>query len=202
MAELWSDAADFVVSSLERQIRSKYNLSLKALLTDPVQYASQDGIQVTVSNIREEVDKFLSERMDTLKDDMRMLDDQASRANSITSQLNQSLQSLVRQNKLPLIRPLGVERDTDNDTTIYVGTAGTETTQLMEKLVGVSDFVIDISTTYKTYTLGRWLFSGHSAIVLVVNFPSSPALTMYNTQNELDVILSTAADLIKGTVGK
>jgi hypothetical protein len=202
MAELWSDAADYVLSNLEKPINTKFGLSLKTVLTNPAEYLDEKDVQMKLSNIRETVNTFIGNRLEEMKDQVKALDDSAMKASSVTAQISQGASGLAKQYKIPLMKPSGVDRPQTDDTIIYISSAGPETMQLAEKLVAGADYILDISAKYKEYNIGRWLFSGRRDTILAVNFGPSPALTMYETMVEMDSTIDAASQLIMGIVGK
>jgi hypothetical protein len=202
MAELWSDAADYVVSNLEKPINTKFGLSLKTVLTNPAEYLDEKDVQMKLSNIRETVNTFIGNRLEEMKDEVKALDDSAMKASSVTAQISQGASGLAKQYKVPMMRPSAIERSQTTDTIIYISSAGPETLQLAEKLVAGSDFIIDLSAKYKEYNIGRWLFSGKRDTIIAVSFGPSPALTMYETMVEMDSTIDAASQLIMGIVGK
>ena len=68
MADLWSDYTDMLIAAIDKQLGSKYKFSLQALLTDPTKYAAQQNMQITIENMKEDVDKYLDERAGALAD--------------------------------------------------------------------------------------------------------------------------------------
>ena len=190
--------ADFVINSLEKPLFTKYNVSLKKLLSDPDQYAGDPKVGLRISNMREEVNRFIGDRLDDIKEEVKRLDDSAIKVNSISALIANGVASLSKQYKIPIIKPAGLNRVDDNDTTIFVASASQETMQLAERLVSISDYVIDMTAKYKEYNLGTWLFAGARNTSISVNFGPSPALTMYNTMQEIDSLMEAAIGQLKG----
>lgn len=198
MAELWSDYSDMLISSMDKQISTKFKVSLRDLLTDPSKYASQQNIQMTIGNIKEEVNKAIDSRIAGFGDSEKALDDAAAKADSLTGQISQSIIVQARQNKVPVIKPVAVDRDVTREERIYVDSANADVSSLIEKLVSTSTMIADTTTTYKNYRIGEWLFSGQKNYVLRAYLPRNGVISLEASRGELTTLLDAAADFIKG----
>ena len=58
--------------------------------------------------------------------------------------------------------------------------------------------IADLSTAYKEYSFGSWLFSGNKDYVLSVFVPDSSLLMLEASRAELDGLLASASSFIKG----
>src|SRR5271157_1007286 len=138
MADLWSDYSDGIIKNLDKLVSLKYKLTLRSLLTDPSKYASQPNIVMTIDNLKEEVNTYIEGRVKKMAPEKKAFEDAAARADSLTTQLSQSISSQAKQSKVPVIRPLAVERDTTKEERIYLDTVDAGVSALVEKLVSGS----------------------------------------------------------------
>ncbi|MDE1868797.1 MAG: hypothetical protein KGH60_02415 [Candidatus Micrarchaeota archaeon] len=198
MAELWSDYTDMLISGMDRQMNTKFKVSLRDLLTDPSRYASQQNIQITVGNIKEEVNRQIDARIAAMGDAAKALEDAAAKADSLTGQISQSINVQARQNRVPVIKPVAVDRDVTREERIYVDSANADVSSLIEKLVSTSTLVADTTTAYKNYRIGEWLFSGQKNYVMRVYLPRNGVVSLEASRGELTTLLDAAADFLKG----
>jgi hypothetical protein len=198
MAELWSDYTDMLISGIDKQLGSKYKFSLAALLTNPNKYASQPNIQISIGNMKEDVDKYIDDKVKAMADEQKDLDDAASKADSVTGQLSRSISMQAKQNNIPMIRPVSIDRNTDREETIYIDTIDTGVSSLVQKLVSSAILVVDLSAGYKNYNIGSWLFSGSKNYVLNVYMPDSTLLALEASRLEINGLLELASNTIKG----
>jgi hypothetical protein len=198
MADLWSDYTDMLIAGIDKQFSSKYKFSLRALLTDPTKYASQQNVQVTIDNMKEEADKYLDDRVTALGAEQKDFDDAAAKADSISGQLARSITMNAKQNNVPVITPVAVDRDMTREKRVYIDTIDSSVTMLIEKLAASSMLIANLSTTYKEYTFGSWLFSGNKDYVVSVFVPDSSLLMLEASRIELDGLLLSASSFIKG----
>ena len=198
MAELWSDYTDMLITGIEKQAGTKFRLSLRSLLEDPTRYAAQQNIQITIDNMREEADKYIDEKIDALTEEQKNLDDAASRADSTTKQLGQNIISQARQNNIPVVKPVTIERDATKEERLTIDTFDNSIMSLVQKLVASSTLVADLGGSYKKYSIGSWLFSGSKNYLLSVYMPDSTLLLLETSRAELDNMLASASSFIKG----
>ena len=198
MAELWSDYTDLLITEIDKGIGTKYKFSLKALLSDPTKYMTQPNIQIAISNMKEDVDNYFNGKIKALAEEQKNLDDAASKADSITGQLSRNIVSQARQANVPVIKPVAIERDMARDMNIYINTVDNDIMSLIQKLVLSSVLVADLSTSYNNYKIGSWLFGGNRNYRLNVYMPDSPLLMLDASRAELNNLLMSASDFVKG----
>ncbi len=198
MADLWSDYSDGIIKNVDKQIGVKYKLTLRSLLMDPSKYVSQPNIQMTIENLKEEVGKYFDGRVNEMEVEKKAFEDAAMRSDALTGQLSQSISIQARQNNVPMIKPVAVERDTDEEEKIYIDSVDNSVIALVSKLVLSSLLIADFTTTYGNYKAGEWLFSGHKNYVLSVYMPSNGYLQLQSSRDEIIALLDTASGFIKG----
>jgi hypothetical protein len=198
MAEFWSDYTDFVLTNIDRKIGGKYKLSLKGLLGDPSKFASQPNIQNTIKNLAEEVNKYLDATLASMGDERKALTDQLLKADAVTKQLAQSVAMQAKQYKVPVVKPVSIQRDETRDETIFVDTVTQDITSLIEKLAGTSTVIADFSYSYQNATIGSWLFSGRKDYVLNVFLPDNDVVMLEASRAEISDLLDAAGVIIQG----
>ncbi len=198
MAELWSDYTDGILKNLDKQVSMKYKLTLRSLLTDPAKYASQPNMHMTIENLKEEVHNYVEGRVKEMGAEKKAFEDALMRADAVTSQLGQSIVIQARQNNVPIIKPVTLDRDTDDDERIYIDSVDNNIIALLNKLVMSAMLIVDSTTTFGNYKVGEWLFSGHRHYVLVAYLPSNSYVLLQQSQDELINLLNTASSFIKG----
>jgi len=171
---------------------------LRALLTDPSKYAARQNIQISLDNLKEDADKYIDGKAKALEDEQKSLDDLASKADSITGQLARSISLQAKQNNVPMIRPVNVDRDTNREVTVYIDAIDNDVTTLVQKLAASSTLIADMGTSYKNYNIGSWLFSGSKNYVLSVYMPDSEIFALDASRSEIDGLLAGASSFIKG----
>jgi hypothetical protein len=199
MADLWSDYSDGIIKSIDRQISAKYKITLRSLLTDPSKYASVPNILMTIDNLKEEVNNFMTDRFKGLDADKKSFEDATMRADSITSQIAQSISVQAKQSGVPMIKPIMVDRDTTRDEHIYIDSVDNSITALIAKLVSSSMLIMDSTTVYENYKTGEWLFSGSKNYLLTVYLPVNNYSVLQASREEITSLLDTASDFIKGS---
>ena len=198
MAELLSNYTDIIIKDVDRKIGAKYKMSLRDFLSDPSKYSTQANVQVTISNMKEDVNDYINERLKSLDAEQKEVEDTASRADSITSQLMQIISAQAKQNHVVVIKPVSIDRDTTQDLHIFIDSIDNDSAYLIEKLVGSSTFVADFSFNYKEYKIGEWLFSGNKTYLLTVYMPENNVTSLESSRTELQDLFDSAGDFIRG----
>jgi hypothetical protein len=198
MADLWSDYTDSLITDIDSEMGSKYKMSLREILTDPGKYERQPNLDVTLSNMREDVDKYVDGLLTEMKEESRSLENDMAKVNSITLQLTQNISMQARQHDIALIKPAEIERDTDKDETIVLNTLDDQAIKLVEKLISKSLYVADFSYLYKTYNIGSWFFGGEKDYLIHVYVPENDALDLEMGREEIDSLIDDSIKLSKG----
>ena len=187
----WDAQTDAFVSDLNSIISKKYSVSFRSMLLNPDAYVKKKDIADTVKKVKAEVDTYFSQLLGNLKDE------QASFATELEKKTDQyKKMDAVVSNKssvlrIPYVKPLFVRRNPDNEEMMLVEQYDSGMDALIGKLVGVSNYVADISATYKEHRLGSWLFSGTKNYVLTINPPTSPVLAIENSSTLINAILDS-----------
>jgi hypothetical protein len=196
MADLWSDYSDALIADIDAKLGSKYKMSISDLLTDPSKYAGNDNIQTTIKNMRSDVDFYIDDRLAKMADERKLLEDSVFKANSITTQLAQNISMQAKQYKVPVIKPVMIDRDDTDDVVIYVDAVDAPLLALVDKLSSSAMFIADYTYSYKQSKIGSWMFSGTGNRILSVFLRPSDVLSLENSKAELDGIFDSAAAFI------
>ena len=197
MAEMWSDYTDVVITNIDRNIGNKYKLSVREFLSNPLKYATRQNISATATSMQKDADDFLDTLLDGLKEEKKMLTDSAAKADSITAQLTQNISMQAKQNKVPIVKPVLIERDQVRDEIIYVDAVDAALLSLIERFVSSSKYIADYTGTYEDYRIGEWTFAGDKNYVLRVYLPRTETALIENSKGEIDTLFDAAAGVIK-----
>jgi hypothetical protein len=197
MAELWSDNADFIIGSMDKETKTKYGLQLSDLLTTPTDFVTTENILLKISNMKEDVEKKTESVLAGMQDEVKKAHDDFARADSATSQLAQMISVEAKKDKVPLIATDYLARQDNSDEVIYVTTVESWVGPLVEKFVSISDYVADLTVAHDKYKLGSWLFSGKKPYLISVRVQQSPVLTIEESCTEVLSLLDGVATMLK-----
>ncbi|EQD61661.1 hypothetical protein B2A_03155 [mine drainage metagenome] len=198
MADLWTDYTDFVIDGIDKGIGKKYKVSLRDLLTDPQSYASDPNIQNTIKSMGDDVNAYVDQALSKMAAQKQELDDNLTRVDSVTKQLAQSISMQAKQNRVPFIVPISVDRDDAKEEAISVDSAGSDVLALIEKIVSGSNFIADFTTQYDNSLIGNWFFSGQKNYTINVYMPDNDVISLQGSRAELLGLLDAASALISG----
>ena len=197
MAELWSDYTDTIVKELDKELNTKYKMTVSGFLSNPGKYAKQANIATSAQNMQEDVNKRIDDMLGEMSDQKKTLEANASKIDAITTQIAQNISMQAKQNKLPILKPVIVERDVARDEVIYVDTVDNGLLSFIEKLVQGSKYVADTTGAYKDYKIGEWVFSGDKNYVIRAYIPRSEYMLLEGSKEELDRLFDVAIDFLK-----
>ncbi|HUC38880.1 MAG TPA: hypothetical protein VL944_01995 [Candidatus Acidoferrum sp.] len=199
MADLWSDYTDALIKDIDQRIGNKYKLSVRDLLSNLDRYSSQPNISATISNLKEESNKYIDGLLDGMKPQAKEMDDSMAKASEITRQLAQNISMQAKQNNKPVIKPVELTRNRDMEEIIQVDNVNDQLLKLAERLVEQSNFVADFTFAYKNYNVGSWLFSTNSKDYTInVFLPSNSALDLEVGRQELNDLFDSAMSFVRG----
>lgn len=197
MADLWSDYTDVLIDVIDDQLKDRYGgITLRALLTTPSKFADKQNLSATVQEIHADVNKYIDDRFMTLEEQALDTDKNAAKCDSVTKQLGQSIVMEAKQNRVPLIMPAYMDRDTTRDEVIYISDVDASVSALVSRLIASSVFISYTFDTYKEYQIGTWFFSGDKNYVISAYLEPSEVINLTNSKAELDELLDAAAEYV------
>ncbi len=198
MADLWSDYTDFVIDNIDKSIGKKYKMSLRDLLTDPESFSPNPNIQNTIKSMADDVNAYMDQALSKMSAQKQELDDNLTKADSVTKQLAQSISMQAKQNRVPFIVPVSIDRDDTKEEVISVDSAGSDVLALIEKIAASSTMIADFTTQYDNSLIGNWFFSGPKNYTINVYLPDSDVISMQDSRAELLGLLDAASAMIAG----
>ncbi|MEM3841363.1 MAG: hypothetical protein QXN59_01560 [Candidatus Micrarchaeaceae archaeon] len=196
MESEWSDYTDAVITNMEGVIKSKYGVQLRELLSDPASI-KQGNVLDKLPGIRADIEAYLDELADSMGQERRVVEDAMEKAAAITAQLAQNISMQSKQYKVPIFKPVVLDRKDDDDTKIYVDNIDQSTLAVIEKLASWSTIIFDQTYKYKDYSIGSWLFSGQKAYSVTVYTPASEYISFEYTKEELETLLDAAEEALR-----
>jgi transcription termination factor NusB len=187
----WDAQTDAFVSDLNSIISKKYSVSFRSMLLNPDAYVKKKDIADTVKKVKAEVNSYFSQLLANLKDEQSALGTELAKKTDQYKKVDSVVSTKSSVLRIPYVKPLFISRNPDNEETILVEQYDSGLDALIGKLVGASNYVADLSATYKENRLGSWLFSGAKNYVLTINPPTSPVLAIDNSSTLINAILDS-----------
>jgi hypothetical protein len=164
-------------------------VSARDILTKPAFYVSKSNIETTFSNIREDVENYIEELAKGMEDDKKDMEKDGLKCDAVTKQLSQNISMQAKQNNIPIIKPVSIDRNTDGEEVVYINNVDNGIIALIAKLSTSTSFIADFSTVYKTYNLGQWLFDGQKNYVINVAMEPNAYMDLDSAKEEINVIM-------------
>ena len=185
----WDDQTDSFIKDIDTTVTAKRNISLRALLLDPQKFASTPNIAATIKEIKLDVDAYFTELFSNLTQEEQELVSDMEKVDSIYTQVNQTINNRAGIGRVPFLKPEDMDFGSSNPETIYISQYSGQIDALITKLINTSNYICDLSTTYRKYTLGSWLFSGSRSYVLSVQAPESPIISIENARDQINTLI-------------
>lgn len=186
--EDFSEATYRYIKAIDNGIKGKYSTSLNSVLTNPDDYLGKEGMKQTVQDMKKDANDYFDAITKEHGADTADFEEGLKNATQIYNSIDSTISAKAKEANIPYISPVDVERNTD-DEEIIIEEYGEAEEGLVEKLVGRSDYIADISTAYKNYVIGRWIFAGSKRRALSVNPPTSPILEIESSRAEINNVL-------------
>ncbi|MDE1850511.1 MAG: hypothetical protein KGH54_01810 [Candidatus Micrarchaeota archaeon] len=174
------------IKTIDKQIGEKYLVSLQDVITDPDTVARKPNAKEILAGMKTDANAYFDSLLKNLEDEAKRFNAELESVSALYIQISEHIKAKAQSSNVPVIKPVSVERDASKEETIIVSTDDTAIELLISKLIGASTYVADTSTTYKTYTIGSWLFSGSKNYNLGLNPPSSVILNIEASRDEIN----------------
>jgi hypothetical protein len=195
MAELddiLSDDSLRYLSEVKPVIRKKYGIDLEELLKEPANYEDNPGMADKVRSIEKDVDAFFDQRIAGMSSEAAELKNALAAIDGDTKKITQAITTKASIGQVPFVRPLYV--DVQGREEIIVEGYDASVDQLVTRMINISDYIAELSTVYKDYTIGSWLFSGRNKYLLSISPPSSEIIVMDRSRDEIKGLLESVRD--------
>lgn len=196
----WDGQTDAFIDDIDDTVSTKYSISLRTLLTNPEEYAETKDILDTVKKVKDEVDSYFENLMGELKTEQEELTNEMENADALYTKLDQAISSKAAVARVPYVKPVDVDTGNADVETVYLDQYNNNVDSLVTKFVNISNYIANLSTTYKKYNIGSWLFSGERSYNLSVKQPESMVITVENSRDYLDDAVQNASVIISGLV--
>ncbi len=179
----WDDNVDMFIKDLDTNLIKKYGFGLRNLFLNPEKYIGKENILDTITNMKNDADTYFSDVLEDYANEQKNLDVQLETINTESRQIDEVITNKAAVARVPYIKPMLVNRNVEREETIIIEHYDEKFDQFIGKMINGSDYIADVSTPYKQYAFGAWLFSGAKNYVLALNPPTSPIITI-NTAND------------------
>ncbi len=185
----WSSDTDQFISNIDEQINQTYGVGLRQLLLSPDGFANTPDILNKIDGIKGSVDEYFTNIRNGFNDERSDFEKALTDADAQYNKIESTISTKASLSRVPYIKSGTINVDSALREEIGIDTYDTSVDSLISKLVNISNYIADISTTYKKYYLGSWLFSGQRAYVLTINPPDSPLIMLDQVNSEIDNLL-------------
>ncbi len=198
----WGDEFDTFLSDMDDQIRKDYGMSLRDFFLNPDKFSSMVDIDDKIKKIRAYVDEYFSNMMESMHDEVDRFNNALKEEDAKCSKIDEAVSTKAALARIPYVRLNNITPTSTGVEEIGIDDYNNSIDALIAKLINVSTYVSDMSTEYKNYKLGHWMFSGQKNYVLSINMDSSPVIVVENLQSQMNAAFDTATGRLNATKGK
>lgn len=195
----WDAQTDQYIIALDPIISDQYGMTLTDLLMNPSNFSGTTDIANKVEGIRTTVNKFFGDAMSGMDDERTRLIHEMENVNMEYMKINDSITSKTLAARVPYVKPFFIDTNADLEEEVIIDQYNNSIDSLITKFIGISNYVADISGKYKSYTIGSWVFSGTRTYMISINRPTSPLISMENSNEYIVEMLDSIANSLKGT---
>ncbi len=189
----WDDQTDMFIREIGVSVSKKYGVDLRKFLLSPQEYGDTAGMEEKIKNIRAEADRYFEDILASLSKEEESLVADLEKLDSVYTQVNQTVNSRAGIGRIPFIKPADMSFGDSSPEIVYIDQYNSQVDALLTKLINISNYICDISSTYRKYTIGTWVFSGSRSYVLAVSAPTSAVISVENSRDRIDLMLDQAA---------
>ncbi len=198
----WDDQTDTFITNIDKSISKQYSMSLRDLLLNPDKYVETKDVLTTIDKIKANVDDYFNGMRDSLADEQGAFSKALEDADTLYTRMEEAIATKASLSRVPYIRPYDIDFNPDNREEITINQFNNATDGLVTKLINVSNYVGNISTTYGKYTIGSWIFSGQRDYIVSIYLPDSIITQIDGLNTQIDGLIDAAYQQIKLSLGK
>jgi len=187
----WDEETDSLITSIDAE--SGGSPTLRDLLLNPQKYMGRPGSSAILDKARTKVSSYFDALLESMQEDQQRFMQELESANSQYIRINQVIGDKALSMNVPFIKPSFVDVDKTVREDISVQQYSSQIEQLIGKLISASKYVADISTQYKNYSFGSWLFSADRVYVMTLEQPKSPVMYLENSRAVINETLDDIA---------
>ena len=181
----WDNETDQFITNIDGQVVQSYGISLRELLLNPERFANTKDISKKINDIKAAVDGYFGKLRDGMKEEQERFEQALEFADAQYAKIDGIISTKASLSRVPYIKPSFIDSDPTIKEEIFVDQYSNSLDALIGKMINISNYVADISTTYKKYTIGSWLFSGQKPYIITINTPPSAIMVIDRINSEI-----------------
>jgi hypothetical protein len=188
----WDESLNQFMDELDKASSKKLNISIKDMLSDPDKYSKDAKFDANLAAMKQLVISYFGEMIDAIPEEKQRVSNELGRVDKEYQAIDSTVKDKASFVNVPYIEPTGLDFDVDKQEVITISGADNSIDGLISKLLGISNYVANVSTQYKNYMLGAWYFSGTTrGYQLVIDPPVSRVIIFENAKDSIVNLLDS-----------
>ncbi|MGC8729879.1 MAG: hypothetical protein ACP5RP_00630 [Candidatus Micrarchaeia archaeon] len=184
MADMWSDTTDMIINDFDKTQND--NIALADLFSNPKDFINNKDIATIISKKKEAINNYIDSIINTMQNQKEELYNSAAKCDQLSKQILSKIKDKAAQKWIPVIVPTYVAQNSNGSETIYIDQIDENMDMLIDKFIGGSTYIADMSANFEDYVIGMWLFSGSKNYILSVHFDTNEFYNILNSKNEIN----------------
>lgn len=195
----WDDQTDQFIDSIDQINYSEkhYDISLRDLLLNPNKYLPKPEINQKITDMQAAVNQYFDGLLAGLADEQKELDQELASTDMQYTKIDSVVSTKSASTRVPYIKPYYVSMNQDAREEILIEAYTEELDPMIGKLTNISNYVADLSGSYKEHKFGSWLFSGEKNYVITIRTPSSIIMDIERSSGIINDLLASIASSAK-----
>ena len=198
----WDDQTELFVKDIDAITTKKYGISIRELMLNPDKFADTEGALDKVRNAREASDGYFEDMMKDFEEEDNELETNLKKIDALYNQVSQVITSRANLARVPVMKAANVDLSNSSPEIIYIEQVTPQIDSLMTKLVNSSNYIGDLSTPYRKYMVGTWIFSGNRSYIISERVPDNPVTMIDSARTVINTFLDDAADRLESAGSK
>ena len=196
----WDDQTELFIRDIDATAVQKYGISARELILTPDKFEKTEDILDKIKGLRADTDSYFEEVMKDFTAENDELEEDLKKADALYNQVSQSISNKASLGRIPIIKTDGLDLSYSAPEIIYLDQLGSQVDSLVGRLVNFSNYIGDLSVSYRKYMIGSWLFSGQRSYLATVKAPDNPVLEIESSQSAIDAMLDSAGERLSGLI--
>jgi hypothetical protein len=192
----WDDQTDQYIEAIDEanSAEKRSSVSLREMLMNPNDYIGKEGIEKDIEELQAISGDYFTQMLSGLQDEQKRLDQLLVDSDTFYSKVDGLIETKASSAGVPYIEPYYVSSNPDNREEIILEKYKADLDLLIGKLATVSNYIANLSSSYKEHRFGSWIFSGRKSYVVSMKAPESVIMDMWRSSELINSMLNSVSE--------
>jgi hypothetical protein len=195
----WDDQTDNFIDAIDEinDSEKKSDIGLRDLLMDSEKYIGKEDTGQKIEVLQSLADDYFKSLLSGLQEEQKTLDQALASADMYYSKIDDVISTKSASARVPYVKPYYVYTNPDEREEILVEEYVEELDALIGKIINSTNYIANLSGSYKEHKFGSWLFSGSKNYILTIRAPASIIMDIERSRETITGMLTSIAESAK-----